>query len=91
MLVSIGDLSKTYLKFLGLLRVFCKRIFLFFYDDCLESFETLKKALIFAPIVQPPNWNLPFEIMCDGSDYAVGVVLGQRRNLSCLELGEVPL
>ena len=47
-------------------------------DDCVEAFEILKKALIFAPIVQPPNWNLPFEIMCDASDYVVGVVLGQR-------------
>ena len=49
-----------------------------FYDDCLEALETLKKALIFAPIVQPPDWNLPFQIMCDASDYAVVVVLGQR-------------
>ena len=49
-----------------------------FDDDCVEAFETLKKALITAPIVQPPNWNLPFEIMCDASDYVVGVVLGQR-------------
>ena len=29
-------------------------------------------------VVQPPDWNLPFEIMCDASDFAVGVVLGQR-------------
>ena len=49
-----------------------------FYDDCVEAFETLKKALISAPIVQPPDWNLPFEIMCDASDYVIGVVLGQR-------------
>ena len=49
-----------------------------FDDDCVEAFEILKKALIFAPIVQPPDWNLPFEIMCDASDYVVGVVLGQR-------------
>ena len=34
--------------------------------------------MISAPIVQPPDWNLPFEIMCDASDYAIGVVLGQR-------------
>ena len=49
-----------------------------FDDDCLEAFETLKKALISAPIVQPRDWNLPFEIMCDASYYVVGDVLGQR-------------
>ena len=43
----------------------------FVFDDCLEAFEILKKALISAPVVQPPDWNLPFEIMCDASDYAV--------------------
>ncbi|KAI5011863.1 hypothetical protein ZWY2020_023997 [Hordeum vulgare] len=49
-----------------------------FDEDCEEAFEILKKALITAPIVEPPDWNLPFEIMCDASDYAIGVVLGQR-------------
>ena len=44
----------------------------------MEAFETLKKALTSAPIVQPPDWNLPFEIICDASDYDVGAVLGQR-------------
>ena len=34
--------------------------------------------MISAPIVQPPDWNLPFEIMCGASDYAVGAVLGKR-------------
>ena len=34
--------------------------------------------MITAPIVQPPDWNLPFEIMYDASDYAVGTILGQR-------------
>ena len=43
-----------------------------------RAFKTLKQALIEAPILQSPNWDLPFEIMCDASDYAVGAVLGQR-------------
>ena len=45
-------------------------------DECLKSFHTLKQALISAPIIQPPDWTLPFEIMCDASDYACGAVLG---------------
>jgi hypothetical protein len=47
-----------------------------FTKECLQSFHTLKKALISAPVMQPPNWHLPFEIKCDVSDYAVGAVLG---------------
>jgi len=39
---------------------------------CVEAFETCKKALTSAPIVQPLDWNLPFEIVCDASDYVVG-------------------
>jgi hypothetical protein len=51
-----------------------------FDDACLRSFEILKKALISAPIIQPPDWSLPFEIMCDTSDYIVGAVLGQTKD-----------
>ncbi|XP_021723968.1 uncharacterized protein LOC110691358 [Chenopodium quinoa] len=50
-----------------------------FSDACLEAFNRLKKALISAPVMQPPDWSLPFEIMCNASDYAVGAVLGQRK------------
>ena len=51
-----------------------------FTDECLTTFHTLKKALISAPIIQPPDWSLPFEIMCDASDYVVGAVLGQTKD-----------
>ena len=34
--------------------------------------------LVSPPIMRPPNWDLPFEIMCDTSDYAIEAVLGQR-------------
>lgn len=47
---------------------------------CQEAFSKLKGMLTSAPIMQPPNWSLPFEIMCDASDYAIGAVLGQRKD-----------
>ena len=49
-----------------------------FDDPYLVAFEKLKQLLTSSPIIQPPNWSLPFELMCDASDYAVGAVLGQR-------------
>jgi len=51
-----------------------------FDDACLTTFELIKNALISAPIIQPPDWSLPFEIMCDASDYAMGAVLGQTKD-----------
>jgi len=48
-----------------------------FDEACLDAFETLRSLLSSAPIMKTPNWSLPFEIMCDASDYAVGAVLGQ--------------
>ena len=47
-----------------------------FDDACLEAFVDIKNKLISAPIMSAPNWNLPFEIMCDASDFAIGSVLG---------------
>nr|GEU65756.1 reverse transcriptase domain-containing protein [Tanacetum cinerariifolium] len=49
-----------------------------FSKDCIDAFETLKKKLTEAPILVVPDWNLPFELMCDASDFAIGAVLGQR-------------
>nr|GEZ26139.1 reverse transcriptase domain-containing protein [Tanacetum cinerariifolium] len=43
-----------------------------------EAFRILKEKLTEAPILIAPNWDQPFELMCDVSDYAVGAVLGQR-------------
>ncbi|RVW72905.1 hypothetical protein CK203_056353 [Vitis vinifera] len=36
--------------------------------------------LTIAPIVRAPNWQLPFEVICDTSDFAIGAVLGQRED-----------
>uniref|UniRef100_Q53JA0 Retrotransposon protein, putative, Ty3-gypsy subclass n=3 Tax=Oryza sativa subsp. japonica TaxID=39947 RepID=Q53JA0_ORYSJ len=51
-----------------------------FDDECMKSFKILKESLTSAPIIQPPDWSLPFEIMCDASDFAVGAVLGQTKD-----------
>nr|GEW34472.1 reverse transcriptase domain-containing protein [Tanacetum cinerariifolium] len=50
-----------------------------FSKDCIDAFETLKKKLTEALILVIPDWNLPFELMCDVSDFAIGAVLGQRK------------
>ncbi|KAK1611167.1 hypothetical protein QYE76_034840 [Lolium multiflorum] len=71
----IKDFSKISKPLTNLLQ---KDVPFVFDDDCKEAFETLKKALTTAPVVEPPDWNLPFEIMCDASDFVVGAVLGQR-------------
>ena len=45
-----------------------------------RCFELLKNKLTSAPIVVALDWNLPFELMCDASDFSVGAVLGQRKD-----------
>ncbi|RVW23238.1 hypothetical protein CK203_100436 [Vitis vinifera] len=53
----------------------------FIWDErCQNSFDQLKQFLTTAPTVRAPNWQLPFEVMCDASDFAIGVVLGQRED-----------
>ena len=49
-----------------------------FDESCQRSFEEIKSKLVEAPIMEKPDWNREFEIMCDASDYAMGAVLGQR-------------
>ena len=49
-----------------------------FSDECHKAFNELKGKLTNAPIMIAPNWDLPFELMCDASDLAVGAVLGQK-------------
>nr|GEW24581.1 reverse transcriptase domain-containing protein [Tanacetum cinerariifolium] len=47
--------------------------------ECIEAFKILKKKLTKAPILVAPDWDLPFEIMCDASDFVMGAVLGKRK------------
>ena len=50
-----------------------------FDEECMKAFERIKEQLTNAPIICSPDWTLPFEIMCDASDYALGAVLGQQK------------
>ena len=50
-----------------------------FDEQCMHPFSVLKDKLVSAPIVVAPDWSFPFELMCDASDYAIGAMLGQKR------------
>lgn len=49
-----------------------------FIDECLQAFNNLKEKLILAPIIRALDWDLPFELKCDASNYAIEAVLGQQ-------------
>nr|GFC66076.1 reverse transcriptase domain-containing protein [Tanacetum cinerariifolium] len=51
----------------------------FFFKECVEAFQTLKRKLTEAPILIASDWDLSFELICDASDFAIGAVLGQRQ------------
>nr|GEZ92971.1 reverse transcriptase domain-containing protein [Tanacetum cinerariifolium] len=51
-----------------------------FSKECVEVFQTLKRKLTEAPILIAPDWDMPFELMCDASDFAIGAVLRQPQD-----------
>nr|GEY46536.1 hypothetical protein [Tanacetum cinerariifolium] len=59
-------------------RLFEKDTSFFFPKEYVEAFKTLKRKLTEVPILIAPDWDLPFELICDASDFAIGVVLGQH-------------
>ncbi|CAN6576804.1 unnamed protein product [Malus baccata var. baccata] len=73
----IKDFSKVAQPLCRLLQ---KEVAFEFTKECTASFNQLKELLTTAPIIVPPDWSLPFELMCDASDYALGAVLGQRKD-----------
>ena len=78
MLVFTVGLYKNFAKVSKpLTTLLCKDKDFFIDKEGERAFEMLKLALIESPILQNPNWDLPFEIMCDASNYVVGAVLGQ--------------
>nr|GFA66063.1 reverse transcriptase domain-containing protein [Tanacetum cinerariifolium] len=71
----IKDFSKIFRSMTHLLE---KNTPFIFSEDCIKAFQMLNKKLTEAPILIATNWDLPFEIMCDASDFTIGAVLGQR-------------
>jgi hypothetical protein len=61
-----------------LCRLLAKETLFEFNEECLKAFGALEEILTSTLVIRPPNWGVPFEIMCDTSDYVVGVVLGQH-------------
>ncbi|CAN6562537.1 unnamed protein product [Malus baccata var. baccata] len=73
----IKDFSKISTPLCRLLQ---KDVTFDFNEECENAFKHLKEMLTSAPIIRPPDWSIPFELMCDASDYALGTVLGQRKD-----------
>nr|GEZ02842.1 reverse transcriptase domain-containing protein [Tanacetum cinerariifolium] len=48
-----------------------------FSKECVEAFQTLKRKLTKALILIAPEWDMPFELMCDASNFAIDTVLGK--------------
>ena len=69
----IKDLSKIGAPLFKFLQ---KDVAFEFNNECKMAFNKLKQLLISPPIIQPPDWSLPFKIMRDASDYVVETVLG---------------
>ena len=77
MQVSTGDSSKISTRF-TLSKLLQKDIDFVFDQPCKEAFKELMKRLTTYRIMQPLDSELPFELMCDASNYALGVVFSQR-------------
>ncbi|CAN6718902.1 unnamed protein product [Malus baccata var. baccata] len=73
----IKDFSKTSQPLCRLLQ---KEVAFDYNEECEMAFKRLKESLTSTLIITPLDWSLHFELMCDTSDYAIGVVLGQRKN-----------
>jgi hypothetical protein len=78
----VGFYRRFIQDFSKIVRPLCKLLVketpFIFDEECTQAFGALKKILSSTLVIQPPKWGVPFEIMCDASDYAVGAVLGQR-------------
>ena len=49
-----------------------------FDENCLNAFNILKQVLLKAPMIQPPDWKKPFDLLCEANHESVGVTLCQQ-------------
>lgn len=85
---DVGFYRSLFKDFSKISRPLCNLLFkdvsFVFDDSCLEAFEKLKKLLTFSPIIQPPNWDLPFEIgLCCMSSFRIEISLITLCDLLC--------
>nr|GEY83161.1 hypothetical protein [Tanacetum cinerariifolium] len=73
----IKDFSKIARSMTRLLK---KDTLFIFSKECVEAFQTLKRKLIEAPILIARDWDMPFELMYDASDFVIGAVIGKRQD-----------
>ena len=77
----VGSYKKFIKDFLKISRPLCRLLekdAKFDFDEsCRSIFDEIKSRLVTAPIMVIPDWNNDFKIMCDASDFVMGVVLGQ--------------
>ncbi|GJR06495.1 DNA-directed DNA polymerase [Tanacetum coccineum] len=60
-----------------------------FSNEYIQAFETLKKKLTEAPILIAPDWDLPFELMCDASDFTIVIDTKGAENLAADHLSRL--
>ncbi|GKA34363.1 reverse transcriptase domain-containing protein [Tanacetum coccineum] len=60
-----------------------------FDEECRRAFESLQEKLTCAPVIVSPNWNIPFELMCDASDFAIGAVRIDKIHRITVQNGQI--
>ena len=80
MQVSIGGSSRIFQKSLSLFNILEKDVVLNFNESCVEAYNILKQKLVTTLVIVALDWSIPFELMCDASDFMVGAILGQCKD-----------
>ena len=72
MLDFIGGLLENF----PLTNLLQKDVHFKFDKNCLIAFNILKQALLKAPMIKPPDWRKPFELLCEANHESVILLCG---------------